>query len=78
VRVDDVDPTVRPGEVVVGDQAGERQDVGELRTVAVAAEVRLERDACAAHGVAPLEPDGDERQLAGMLGDLARREPDRA
>jgi hypothetical protein len=36
---------VRAGEEVVGDEAGERQDVGERRPVAEAVEVGLERDA---------------------------------
>ena len=37
----------------------------------------LERDAGAAHRVAPLAADGDHAQVSGRLGDLACREPDR-
>ena len=70
---DDVDPAVRPGEVVVGDQAGEREDVGERRPVAEALEVGVERDAGAAHRVAALAADGDDGEVAGVVGDLLRR-----
>ena len=65
------------GEVVVGDEAGERQDVGERRPVAEALEVGLERDAGAAHRVAALAADGDDGQVALVLGDLLGGEPDR-
>ena len=45
--------------------------------IAEAREVRLERHAGAAHRVAPLAADRDDREVARVLGDLAGREPDR-
>ena len=71
--VDDVDAAVRAGQVVVGDEAGERQHVGERRPVAEAREMGLDRDAGAAHRVAALAADGDDGQVARVLGDLAGR-----
>ena len=45
--------------------------------VAEPAEMGVDRDARAAHGVAALPTDRHDRQVARVLGDLARREPDR-
>ena len=57
-----------PGEEVVGDEAGERQDVGEGRPVAEAREVGLERHAGPAHRVATLAPDRDDGEVASRAG----------
>ena len=76
MAVDDVHPIIRAGEEIVGDEAGERQYVGERRPVAERREMRLERDAGPAHRVAALAADGDDRDVAGMLDDVASHEPD--
>ena len=76
-REDDVDPAVFLRQVGVGDQARQRQDVGERRPIAEAGEVGLDRDPRPAHRVAPLPADADHGQLTGVLGDLPRDEPDR-
>ena len=58
-------------------QPGEGQHVGERRPVAEAGEVGVDRHAGAAHRVAALAPDADDRLVARVLGDLARDEADR-
>ena len=78
LAVDDVDAVVRAGQVVVGDEPGERQDVGERGPVAEALEVGLDRDAGAAHRVAALAADGDDargRRACSVI--CLGREPDR-
>ena len=72
---DDVDARVLAGEEVVGDEAGQRQDVGEGRPVAEGREMGLDRDAGAAHGVAALAADGDQGEVAGLVDDVAGHEP---
>ena len=62
--VDDVDPAVGAGEVVVGDEAGEGQHVGEGRPVAEPREMRLDRHPRPAHRVATLAPDRDHGEVA--------------
>ena len=66
---------VRAGEEVVGDEAGQRQDVGEGRAIAEGREVGLDGDAGAAHGVAALAPDGDQGEVVGLVDDVAGHEP---
>jgi len=73
---DDVDPGVGPGQEVLGDETGQRQDVGEGRPVAEPLEVGLHRDPRPAHRVAPLAADRDHGHVAAVLGDLLGGEPD--
>ncbi len=76
MAVGDVDPAGLAAPERVGDESGERHDVGEPGLVAEAREVGLDRHARAAHRVATLAPDGHEREVALVLGDLAGGEPD--
>ena len=62
---------------VVGDEACQRDHVGERRTIAEAGEMGLERDPRPAHGVAALAADRHDREIALVLRDLARGEADR-
>ncbi len=75
MAVDDVDAARVARQEVVGDEARERDDVGEGRPVAQAVEVGLDRHAGAAHRIAALAADGDERQVAPVVDDLLRGEP---
>ena len=57
---------------VLGDEAGEGQHVGERGLVAEPGEVGLDGHARAAHRVAALAAHADDRDVAAVLGDLAR------
>ena len=75
--MDEVDSLVGAGKEVVGDEAGERQDLRERRPVAESVERGGDRDSRAAHRRGALASDGHDGQVAGGASDLAGRVADR-
>jgi len=71
------DRALRPGDEVVGHQAGQGQDVGERGAVTEALEMGRDRHPGAAHRVAPLAADRGHLEIAGVFRDLAGDETDR-